>query len=288
LTPFYGVAGGYGAVWEAPEIEAFAGLAAEILPPLRAVMERGVMDRGDGTGRTEMERDGMERAEHADRKETKFGGENRLADDDAASAATDTDTDNRDPIADAEILASLDFTPAGDLAKQFDVAAGAAPTFINDNAADFSATRATPDITESPLIKRLLPPASKFDAGVAKEFRYLAQTEIAKNKAENLELFIRLLLEGARRNGRIIVQKEQAQAVAAALTDFRLAVATELGIKDEADAQRLDAEAMRWSAQAQHGNLPTVASDYQFLASVYLVAGLAQESLVQAMLADLE
>ena len=261
MTPFFPVVDAYGAVWEAPEIEAFIGLATEIAAMLQ---------------------DAVGSAAHNMRppqpRRTGFGGEERLIceDDDG-----EVSQDGRDVDADNAILAMLDFQAPMDLAPSVGANETTEPPITGINVTKLTEY-------DSPILKRLLPNASKFDEQVSAEFRYLARNDIAKSKIANLELLIRLLLEGAARKGRIIIQKEEANGVAAALTDFRLALAEQLDIKDEDDAERLEHEAELWARQAALGGLPTVATDYQFLVSVYLVAGLAQESLVQAMLAALD
>lgn len=141
--------------------------------------------------------------------------------------------------------------------------------------------------SHNPYLARLLPAASKWDTNLATDFRQLTGNDIANTKAEGLELFAELIKQGASHRGRILIPKEDGPKTAAALTDIRLVLGVQLGIKNEADSERLEHEAMLWAKKAARTGYSGAASDYQFLVSLYLVAGAALESLLQCLLDEL-
>ena len=191
--------------------------------------------------------------------------------------------DNTETPADAAVLAALDFPT--NIEFPADPKKMPVNSIAQHRVADWG--NSADIVTSHPILQRLLPSASKTDKFVSEEFRAFTQFDIANTKAAALESFAELLMESAKRRGRVVVPREDAKAVSAAFTDLRLALAQQLSIKNEADAERLEQEAEQWARAAARGRVSTVPSEYQFLVSLYLVGGAAQESLVAAMLAEL-
>lgn len=130
-----------------------------------------------------------------------------------------------------------------------------------------------------PALLRLLPDASRADAVVAAEFRRLTEEELRRTKVGNL-LRLRAALVDA---GPAMVQPGEAPSLAAALTDLRLVLAERLGVSTEADADELHRLAVQGDpAEAETGEVTR-----RFLALVYDLLTLLQDSLVWLMLDDL-
>lgn len=163
---------------------------------------------------------------------------------------------------------------------------------------------------EDPALLRLLPDGSKADADVAAEFRRLTEVDLRATKVTNL-LRLRVALDEAR--PLLVVGPETAPGVAAALTDVRLVIADRLDLRTDADAEALDAMLLAALAGGDDGaedepddeldegpdsevdegpddqpdnDEPDAPDrpDVVFLASVYQVLGMLQESLVELML----
>jgi len=157
---------------------------------------------------------------------------------------------------------------------------------------------------EDPALLRLLPDGSKADPEVAAEFRRLTEADLRATKVTNL-LRLRDAVVGA--GPRLVVEVDAAPGLVAAFTDVRLVLAERLGIRTEADAEALDdllATAVADTrvdddtgstddagdgtpdtddAPGPPGVDPDLARTL-FLASVYDVLGLLQDSLVELML----
>jgi len=129
-----------------------------------------------------------------------------------------------------------------------------------------------------PAIKRLLPDATE-DAEVSAEFRRLTQNDLALGKINALHRWAKLLTADQRNidHGLVIIPRDQARAVAAALTDIRLVLAQRLGLTSDDDVERLH-EALF------DGGLADDLRNYW--ASVFVTVGYAQQSLVDEMLRD--
>lgn len=155
-------------------------------------------------------------------------------------------------------------------------------------------------VPSDPAALRLLPDASKDDPDVAAEFRHLTQSDLARSKVSRLENLAELLdprdaperaVQQAGRHGApppVRVPREDAAAVAGALTDVRLVIAERLRLATDEDVERLTDEVM-WDNEAGR-DIPPADDDRaatRFWAGVFVAAGYAQESLVEVMLADL-
>lgn len=90
-----------------------------------------------------------------------------------------------------------------------------------------------------PAIDRLFPPGHHGDEAAAAEFRRLTERSLRTRKAHNLTASIEAL--GAAHGDRVRLDHEQALAFVVALTDVRLVLGERLGLKDDADADRLEA-----------------------------------------------
>jgi len=289
MTPFTTTPGGYAARWELPEIEAYANFADEVALLLRSAVTARPANQGDGpVGKVPGPDTGVADGQVAAR----------------ASAANDANLAgpgshekiagaglNEDELA---VLAQLDFSVEQ---QPVETRSSIGGKFGSEFGREFSDPAATPTAPlpanaahepyPNPVLDRLLPPANKWDKALAHDFRQLTVNATATAKADALTQFAQLLREGASHRGRIVVPREDGPSVAAALTDLRLVLAVQLGIQNEHDTERLEREALRWAKQAARGRQLPVASDFQFLVSLYLVAGAALESLLQCMLAEL-
>lgn len=147
---------------------------------------------------------------------------------------------------------------------------------------------------EDAAVRRLLPDASREDPAVAAEFRRLTEQDLRRTKIARLaSVWEQLTAAGeqredggpgrrGRRGGELVVRPEDAQALAATLTDLRLVLADRLGIVDEESAEALYDTL---DARVPEGDAPAQAR--QYLASVYAALSWLQESLLAVMLDDL-
>lgn len=149
---------------------------------------------------------------------------------------------------------------------------------------------------EDPALLRLLPDGSKADPEVAAEFRRLTEGDLRATKVTNL-LRLRAAVVGAR--PRLVVTPDAAPSLAAAFTDLRLVLADRLGVRTDADAEALDTMlvgALTMRGARDDGDDPDDPGDADadpddpalartvFLASVYQVLGMLQDSLVECLL----
>ena len=124
-----------------------------------------------------------------------------------------------------------------------------------------------------PALLRLLPDAVKNDADAALEFRQLTERSLRETKIGALRA-ASLGLD----SDKLVLDGESAKLWAMALNDVRLVLAQRLEIKDEQDAERVH-DVQDWAD----------ADDVEsYLSLVYNFVSWLQESLVQAMLADLK
>lgn len=130
-----------------------------------------------------------------------------------------------------------------------------------------------------PALRRLLPDASR-DEALAAELRRLTEPEVRDAKVSNLAR-LRAAVQDARPN--VVVLPSEAAQVAAALTDLRLVVSERLGVRTDADAEAV----YRLAAEDLVDEDDAPAADRRFLAAVYAVLTLMQESLVGLLLEEL-
>lgn len=155
----------------------------------------------------------------------------------------------------------------------------------------------TPREPDDPAALRLLPDASRDDDDVAAEFRHLTQTDLAAAKVRGLERFADVV-EGASLDdvdddaadddlddrGVVLVTRDDARQVAAALTDVRLVVAQRLGLETDDDVETLHDEVLADAVGDDDNGLD--ADVRRYWGGIFVAAGFAQESLVGAMLDD--
>lgn len=124
-----------------------------------------------------------------------------------------------------------------------------------------------------PALQRLLPPASRDDNQLARDFRALTEDSLRQRKTANLTTAIEALdVEG---EGRIELDLGQAQAVMIALTDVRLVLGERLGLRTDEDSDRL--HALVESAPDEDDPRVTAALVYDLLTWL-------QETVAQALL----
>lgn len=136
-----------------------------------------------------------------------------------------------------------------------------------------------------PAVRRLLPDASRDDAEIAAEFRRLTEGDLRSTKVGNLlRLRAALLAAGALE---MAVASSEAPAVAAALTDVRLVIAERLGVRTEEDADA--AQRLVLDGRPEVGGVGATGADAarRSLATVFVVLGMLQDSLVELMLGAL-
>lgn len=138
---------------------------------------------------------------------------------------------------------------------------------------------------EDAAVRRLLPDASREDPAVAAEFRRLTEGDLRRTKIARLAAVWEQLTGAApdgRRGGALVVRPEDAQALAATLTDLRLVLAERLGVVDEEAS-----EALYDALDAPVDEDDAAAQARQYLGSVYAALSWLQESLLAVMLDDL-
>ncbi|MBB2923076.1 DUF2017 domain-containing protein [Cellulomonas cellasea] len=133
---------------------------------------------------------------------------------------------------------------------------------------------------EDAAVRRLLPDASREDPAVAAEFRRLTEGDLRRTKIGRLAAVWQQLT--ADDGGALVVRPQDAQALAATLTDLRLVLAERLGIVDEEAADALYDE-----LEADVAEDDAAGQARQYLASVYAALSWLQESLLAVMLEDL-
>jgi len=121
------------------------------------------------------------------------------------------------------------------------------------------------DVSEDPVLARLLPDAYRDNAEDAAEFRRFTEAELGDEKVRNaLALADALEPTPGRRNITLKLDAAQGFAWLRSLTDIRLALATRLGI--------------------DHDGLPTIDSEQREVTFViYNWLGAVQDSLVRAV-----
>jgi hypothetical protein len=125
---------------------------------------------------------------------------------------------------------------------------------------------------DDPAVRRLLPDASRDDEELAAEFRRLTQANLAASKRAGLLLLARVLTERpGKRPSEVVVERSDARAVAAAITDIRLVIAERLDIRTDEQAEAI------------YEHVPPGGGQ---LVAVYGALSWLQESLVTLMLDD--
>ncbi|MFN8045906.1 MAG: DUF2017 domain-containing protein [Dermatophilaceae bacterium] len=121
-----------------------------------------------------------------------------------------------------------------------------------------------------PALQRLLPYGNRQDDEAAAEFRRLTEAGLRRRKTDNLLTSITAL----RGRGSVELDPAAAQAFLVALTDVRLVLGERLGLRDDADVERLEAV------------VPSLEPDdpVVYASAVYDFLTWLQESLATAML----
>ncbi|MBO1751694.1 DUF2017 family protein [Actinotalea sp. BY-33] len=130
-----------------------------------------------------------------------------------------------------------------------------------------------------PALRRLLPDAS-VDPEVTAEFRRLTEADLRTAKTDHL-LRLRAALMAASLD--VVVVPSEAPRIAAALTDVRLVVSERLEVRTDADADALY-HLIGSDPEPSDVADPRAQVARRFLATVYVVLSLLQESLVELML----
>jgi len=130
-----------------------------------------------------------------------------------------------------------------------------------------------------PAVRRLLPDAST-DREIAAELRRLTEQDLRATKAGHLGRLRAGLLAA---DPDLVVAPDDAAAVAAAFTDVRLVLAERLGVRDDEDSDALHALVL-----AGDDGTGDVDDGLRLLATLHVVLGVLQESLVELMLARLD
>jgi hypothetical protein len=98
--------------------------------------------------------------------------------------------------------------------------------------------RGLPQEPRDPALDRLFPSANRSDPDAAAEFRRLTESSLRQRKIAGLTQSIELLR--AVRGDILELTPAQAQTFMIALTDVRLVIGDRLGLREDADATRLD------------------------------------------------
>ncbi len=149
-----------------------------------------------------------------------------------------------------------------------------------------------------PALLALLPDASA-DSEVATEFRHLTQNDLSGQKLNRLVAFARKLLDAdpyadSLEHMPFDVARQDAEELAAVLTDLRLVLAARLKIESDLDSRQLYDEVAEAFSPEQHENSDDE-QRYEMLepevrelfGAVFLLLGHLQESLVDCMLEEL-
>ncbi|WP_372594081.1 DUF2017 family protein [Actinotalea sp.] len=135
------------------------------------------------------------------------------------------------------------------------------------------------DPPQDPALLRLLPDAAA-EAELAAELRRLTEADLRDTTSHQVGLLHAALVgEGPE----VLVAGPDARSVAAALTDVRLVLAERLGLRTDADSERLYVLATADAAEEVADEEATA----RFLSAVYLVLGELQESLVARLVEGL-
>jgi hypothetical protein len=125
-------------------------------------------------------------------------------------------------------LLEPEVTPTGDPFTDLVASLESAESSGNDGA---------PPRDRDPALRRLLPDAHRGDPEVAAEFRRLTEQDLRRRKYATLTTAIEALAQAE--PDRLVLTREQADAVLIALTDTRLLLGERLGLQTEEDTERL-------------------------------------------------
>jgi truncated hemoglobin YjbI len=148
------------------------------------------------------------------------------------------------------------------------VAPDGPPRAPTDDPLDWNALEAEldhPQLSDDPVLARLLPDGYRDDPEAANEFRKYTESSLRGVKHQAAQDMLDTLPEAG---GKFQLTQDQAQAWLKALNDVRLALGVRLGVTEEFEEQwgRLAADDPQWAAY-----------------EVYAWLGAVQESLVQAL-----
>lgn len=140
---------------------------------------------------------------------------------------------------------------------------------------ELDAPTATPEEVEQrdPALRRLLPPASRDDEDLARDFRALTEDSLRRRKVATITAAI-AALDGAT-SDKVELDLGQAQALMMALSDVRLVLGERLGLRTDEDSARLE----QVVAAADDFEDPAVMA-----AVIYDLLTWLQESVAQALL----
>ena len=141
-----------------------------------------------------------------------------------------------------------------------------------------------------PAVHRLLPDASTDDPDLAAEFRRLTEGDLRAAKIDRLRTLWRALADDAAA-GDLVVRREEAEGLAATLTDVRLVLADRLGVSSQEESDALYDELERHErgdeVPDRSGREELQDEIRTYLGSLYAALSWLQESLMTVMLADL-
>jgi len=111
-------------------------------------------------------------------------------------------------------------------------------------------------------------------------------------KVQNIKIFMRILENASKRNRKnpdceveieVIVPQDEAEAFIQTLTDIRVLLGSELGIQNDDDEVRLSEHLNHLlGGDAELANLPPTLQQNSMAAGIYLAAGVALNSLLDA------
>ncbi|MDO4252576.1 MAG: DUF2017 domain-containing protein [Rothia sp. (in: high G+C Gram-positive bacteria)] len=128
------------------------------------------------------------------------------------------------------------------------------------------------ELPQDPAVARLLPTASK-DPELADEFRRYTELNLRQQKISQLKM-----AEFDVQTGQVLLDEAKARMWAAALNDVRLTLGARLNIKTELDSQEVAAK----------NNWDSIANVEDYMALVYNFVTWLQDTLMDALLADID
>ncbi|MFC0358642.1 MULTISPECIES: DUF2017 family protein [Kytococcus] len=135
-----------------------------------------------------------------------------------------------------------------------------------------------------PALSRLLPAAHTSDVAAARDFAALAHDGIRATKVANLRALV-AACERSRESGVMALNPREARQVMAAFTDVRLVLADRLGIHEDHDAERVDAQTSELIRAVERGETLSDADEVALQLGIHHgFVGWMQETLVEALL----
>ena len=166
----------------------------------------------------------------------------------------------------------------------------ASPESVIEGVAPLSAPPEEVRVPADPAVRRLLPDASHEDDEVSAEFRRFTQGDLAAEKSRRLLLLADLLLASDPQDAEaltpLVVRPGDARRVAGALTDVRVVLGERLDLRTDDQVEDLHDEVLARDASGSEPDEDAPDAARRFLASVFLMSGWLQESLVELMLAE--